>query len=317
MHCRIGAILPAVGGRAMVWGRWRGRGAIARRAADGLAIARVNRLVMPMIASVMGLGLVGCGEFFADLAELMDWPALASPHLMLGNPSEAATRTDMPQNYLIIKPQFALSYNRDRGTANWVSWQLNGDWLGEMERQDDFRPDPELPPGWPEVSAQTYRGSGYDRGHMAPSGDRTASRADNSATFVMSNMVPQAPGNNRGPWNDLENYCRDLVRQGQELYIIAGPAGQKRRIGPAAVVAPQSVWKVIVVLEQPGLDVGQVSEATRVIAVNMPNESAIEMQPWRSFVTSVDEIEALTNFDFLSKVDSDVQAVIEARLDGL
>lgn len=280
-------------------------GAIAKRAIWGIA------------AGVIGLGLAGCGEFFADLAELTDWRVMASPHLMLGNPSEAATRQDMPQNYLLLKPQFALSYNRDRGTANWVSWQLNGDWLGDVDRQDDFRPDPDLPPDWPEVTAQTYRGSGYDRGHMAPSGDRTASRADNSATFVMSNILPQAPGNNRGPWNDLENYCRDLVRRGQELHIIAGPAGQKRRVGPAAVVAPQSVWKVIVVLEQPGLGADQISEATRVIAVNMPNDSVIETRPWRSFLTTVDEIEALTNFDFLSNVDGDVQAVIEARVDGV
>ena len=116
-------------------------------------------------------------------------------HLTLGNPSDA--NTSDPNNYLIEKPEFALSYNCSTGTANWVSWQLNNSWLGNTERQEDFRPEPALPSGCYQVRPTDYRGSGFDRGHMTPSGDRTKSEPVNSATFVMSNMVPQTPANNR------------------------------------------------------------------------------------------------------------------------
>ncbi|NJN32856.1 MAG: DNA/RNA non-specific endonuclease [Synechococcales cyanobacterium RM1_1_8] len=272
-------------------------------------------VVLGAIALAGCLGLAGCGVV-ADLADLADLRLMTSPHLMLGNPSDAATRLELPNNYLLIKPQFALSYSRDRGTANWVSWQLNPDWLGEVDRQNNFRPDPDLPADWPVITSQDYRGRRYDRGHLAPSGDRTASIEDNSATFVMSNIIPQSPDNNRGPWSDLESASRQLVSQGRELYILAGPIGQQGRIGSAQVVVPQSVWKIIVVMEEPGLEAGEISEATRVIAVNLPNVSGIGNRPWQDFITTVDELEELTGFDFLSTVDDDVEAVIERRADG-
>lgn len=68
-----------------------------------------------------------------------------SPHLKLGNPSNANTN-DL-NNYLIEKPQYALSYNCETGIPNWVSWQLNSSWLGSVDRSEDFRPDSDLPTG--------------------------------------------------------------------------------------------------------------------------------------------------------------------------
>jgi endonuclease G len=114
-------------------------------------------------------------------------------------------------NYLMVKPQYVLSYNSKTNTANWVSWQLNRSWIGTADRQDNFRPDGTLPAAWYKVRPNDYTGSGYDRGHIAPSADRTRNEADNSATFLMSNMMPQVPELNRGVWGDLEEYCRELV----------------------------------------------------------------------------------------------------------
>src|SRR5689334_4771505 len=69
-------------------------------------------------------------------------------HLTLGNPSGATADVAQPTNYLMLKPQYALSYHRDRGIPNWVSWHLSNDWRGSAARQDDFRPDDTLPTGW-------------------------------------------------------------------------------------------------------------------------------------------------------------------------
>ena len=91
--------------------------------------------------------------------------AYASVHLEMGNPSGATSSTSNSTNYLMIKSQYALSYNNARRGANWVSWQLNRSWLGSAPRQNDFRPDSTLPSSWYRVSSSDYTGSGYDRGH--------------------------------------------------------------------------------------------------------------------------------------------------------
>src|ERR1043165_8205242 len=72
----------------------------------------------------------------------------AAEHLVMGNPSGATTDTNNPNNYLMQKQQYVLSYSRDRGTPNWVSWHLDSSWItGVADRQDDYRADTTLPSG--------------------------------------------------------------------------------------------------------------------------------------------------------------------------
>ena len=206
-------------------------------------------------------------------------------NLLLGNPSNAASSVASIDNYLMVKPQYVLSYNSKTNTANWVSWQLNKSWIGTADRQDNFRPDDALPAEAYKVRPNDYTGSGYDRGHIAPSADRTRNEADNSATFLMSNMMPQVPELNRGVWGDLEEYCRELVQQGKELYIIAGPVGRNGSIGRKEKIAvPAKNWKVIAVLDRQGLGMQGVTARTRTIAVMMPNDSSVKGKGWKSFV---------------------------------
>ncbi|GAB2959232.1 DNA/RNA non-specific endonuclease [Hymenobacter coalescens] len=241
----------------------------------------------------------------------------------MGNPSGATADATKPANYLLDQPQYAMSYHRDRGIPNWVSWHLSSAWLGSAARQDDFRADESLPSGWYRPGASSYSGSGFDRGHMCPSADRTASVADNSATFLMSNMVPQAPNNNQRTWATLEEYCRTLVGQGNELYIIAGAygtggtgsAGYKTTLDAGRVTVPRRCWKVIVVLPEGASDASRVSTGTRVIAIDTPNDNAL-LTTWGSYRTSVDAIEQATGYDLLSAVAPAVQTTVEARTDS-
>lgn len=171
-----------------------------------------------------------------------------------------------------------------------------------------------------------YSGSGFDRGHHCPSGDRTNTVADNSATFLMTNMMPQAPDNNQGPWEVLESYCRTLVSQGDELYIVAGGSGSggtgsnggtTTTIAGGHVAVPSQTWKVIIVLpDAGGNDVLRVTTATRTIAVIMPNVQGIRTANWKSYRVSVDQVEQLTGYDFFANVPVSVQSVIEARVDN-
>lgn len=264
----------------------------------------------------------GCSDLLKDLSAILNSPSAppptspgkpTNPHLFLGNPS-GATPADS-NNYLMVRPQYVLSYNSNKGIPNWVSWQLNRTWLGDVPRRDEFRPDDQLPPSWKLVKPSDYNNSGFDRGHMLPSGDRTRTVADNASTFVMTNILPQAPDNNRGPWAELEDYCRDLVRQeGRELYIIVGGAGTRKTIADGRVTVPASTWKVIVVMDRPGLGIEAVTPQSRVIAVEMPNRQGIREKDWQAFRVSVDQIEQKTGYDLLSNVPTGVQQVLESRI---
>ncbi len=244
-------------------------------------------------------------------------------HIAMGNPSGATNSISNENNYLMQKTQYALSYNRSRATANWVSWYLGPNWLGSAARQDDFRADATLPSGWYQVGSTSYSGSGFDRGHNCPSADRTSSVANNSATFLMTNMIPQAPNNNQQTWANLENYGRTLVNQGYEVYIImgcygtggTGSNGSANTINAGKITVPSNVWKVLVVLPQGTNDVSRVSTSTRVIAVNTPNINTISSS-WGTYRTSVDAIEAATGYNILSNVPASVQATIEATVDN-
>jgi endonuclease G, mitochondrial len=234
-------------------------------------------------------------------------------HLRLGNPSKA---TPDPltngNNFLIPSPQYTISYNNAKRTLNWASWQLNSGWTGDTPRQNNFRPNPALPDNWYKVKPSDYSGSGYDRGHMVPSADRDHSVADQSATYLMTNIVPQAPDNNQGPWAEFEIYCRTLARKGgKELAIIAGPYGSKGVLAKGKVNIPETVWKVVVVMDSPG----QVDEKTRVLALEMPNTQGIREANWRDYRVSVDSIESKTGYDLLSDLPSDLQAKLELQPD--
>lgn len=238
-----------------------------------------------------------------------------SEHLTMGNPSSAVTSITQPNNYLMEKPQYSMSYSRDNGGPNWVSWHLDPSWLGSAPRQDDFRADTTLPAGWYQVQATDFSGSGFDRGHMCPSADRTITITANSATFLMTNMIPQLPANTQGVWANLESYSRTLVSQGNELYIISGGQGLQYVIANGHVAVPAQTWKVIIVLPSGSNDVSRVNTSTRTIAVVIPNSGSIGTD-WRAYRVSVDQVEAITGFDFFSNVASDIQAVIEGRVDN-
>lgn len=242
--------------------------------------------------------------------------------LLFGNPSGATGVVSNENNYLMQKPQYSLSYNRSKATPNWTAWRLDSSWLGNVGRQDDFRPDTTLPLGWYQVTPEDYAEPVYDRGHMCPSGDRTNSVANNSATFLMTNMVPQIPANNQGPWEDFETYCRTLAGQGNEIYIMSGPVGNIGTIGATQqnrIVIPSATWKVVLVLPNGSNDLRRASSrATRVFGIIVPNQPPLNINdPWRPYRVTVDAVEYLTGYDFFSAIPKNTQELIERRRDTL
>lgn len=215
--------------------------------------------------------------------------AWAKVEAVIGNVKLASNKnliTDAPttdeSEIIISRKQYVISYNKDRRTPNWVAWKVTTKDFGSSGRSDVFTTDQDLEAyltqqdggGQHAVKSNDYVGSCYDRGHQAPSADRSDSTADNQATFMMSNMVPQTPYLNRVIWEHLESYTRDLVRrQGKTVYIIAGPIYDEDfgAIGPRSdIQVPSKEFKIVIALDA-GQTLADVNTKTDVISVVMPN----------------------------------------------
>ncbi len=237
--------------------------------------------------------------------------AQLSKHTTLGLP-EAASIGDV-NHWLLVKPQYVVSYNSTRKVPNWVSWQLNGAWLGDVTRASSFTPDPQMPNTVGQATNGDFDGSAYARGHMCPSADRTDTTGDNLATFVLTNVVPQAPTLNNGPWKGLENEERQMALAGKTVFITSGPIFGGTTIG-SGVSVPVATWKVVVVFDSGTAAAASLTEATQVIAVIMPNDTTAT-KVWTEYRTTVRAIEEKTGLDLLSDVATSVQDIVETRVD--
>lgn len=246
---------------------------------------------------------------------------LDNDNLLLGNPSSA--NSSSIYNYFLDRKYYVMSYNAPKNIPNWVSWHLDAQDIGTADRQNDFRSDSSLPSYWYKVSNASYSGTGFDRGHNCPSADRTNSIEANSSTFLMTNMIPQAPNLNRRTWANLEDYTRDLIRIGYEAYIVMGSYGNggigtngyKTQIDHGRIRVPSNLWKVIVIIPHGNNDLKRINASTRVIAINTPNSNGASSN-WRLYCTTVDAIEKATGYDLLSNLPYDIQRVLESRRDA-
>jgi endonuclease G, mitochondrial len=108
-----------------------------------------------------------------------------------------------------------------------------------------FHPDDHLPAA-DRAELEDYARSGYDRGHMTPSGDMPDAEAQEQS-FSLANMVPQTAALNRGIWERIESAVRGLARRRGEAYVVTGPAFQGtdiQQIGNGVLV-PSSTWKAV------------------------------------------------------------------------
>jgi endonuclease G len=239
-----------------------------------------------------------------------NWKQDLNPvHSNLGLPVDS----DSSDDYIIHRHAYSLSYNKELCVANWAAWNMNKDWFGSTDRFTDFLVDPALKPEFKKVYNEDYNNSGYDRGHIVRSADRTNTYDDNKSTFYMTNIYPQSPSLNQGPWAYFEDYCGKLCeQQNKELYIFAGGVFITKKKIRTFVTIPDSCYKIVVIMER-GQTAKDVDTNTTVIAVMMPNKSGINGTDWKLYKTSIDNIEQSTGYNFLSAVADSVQKIIETR----
>ncbi|HVX38173.1 MAG TPA: DNA/RNA non-specific endonuclease [Gemmatimonadaceae bacterium] len=231
------------------------------------------------------------------------------------------TDTDPSNDVIVARKEYTLSYNPQRGGPNWVSWDLSATHLGSTDRCNCFTQDTALTRQGvtPFTTLDYISGGQYDRGHMEPSADQSTTDTENATTFFLSNVLPQRHDLNAGPWEKLEIALRDSVRAGREAYVIAGgifaaDTGLGSLNGAGKIFIPDSTWKIIVLMPA-GEGLSDVHSASdiNVIAVNMPNVTAIINNDWTPYLTTVDKIQQSTGYDFLSALPESIQCQVEGR----
>lgn len=127
---------------------------------------------------------------------------------------------------ILLNRNFSVGYSYYFRQAKWALEIVDPDKrdLDEVERLDNFRPDYRVPKQF-RADLSDYAGSGYDRGHLVASANQNDENIQNSETFLLSNMSPQAPSFNRNKWRELEAFVRKLDRKPKvlETYVISGP----------------------------------------------------------------------------------------------
>ncbi|RYY39107.1 MAG: DNA/RNA non-specific endonuclease [Chitinophagaceae bacterium] len=225
--------------------------------------------------------------------------------LYLGNPTNARLSAEFSENYLMREIGYSEAYSASRGIPVWVAWHLQTEDQGPVSRQDDFRENPRLPASYYDVRTSDYTAN-FDKGHNCPSEDRTNTVAANSSTFLMTNMIPQAPRFNQGPWADMESYIRTQVLPNNEAYIYMGNYGAGGKgnsgvefttIGFGNVTVPKMVYKIVVIMPKGTDDRNRIDTSARVLAVDMPNDNTLygasgANSLWRSYMVPIDSIEA-------------------------
>lgn len=238
---------------------------------------------------------------------------LSSVHARLGIPTDG----DLADDFWMEKESYLLSYNPEKNLANWVIWRLDANDMGGADRSNRFRIDQSLPSSFLRVRTDDYRLTGYDRGHLCPSKERTRTPEENDSTFLMTNIHPQVPELNMGPWKALEEYEQSrAMRENEGLYIVAGPVfGRGTSFIGRGVAVPIASFRIVVPIPH-GESLSELSEDNDVIAVLMPNDAAVAGHAWRDYLVTVDEIEARTGYDFLSELPNALEATLESKLFG-
>jgi len=208
---------------------------------------------------------------------------------------------------LVTHNHFTLSYNEPYEQAEWVAYVLKREHLTQDNRRRPyFMEDPKIPSK--SADWRNYRGSGYDRGHLCPAGDRRFSEQAYNETFYTSNISPQNRDFNAGIWNLLEMQVRQWAKRYGEVVVVTGGILEEglTEIGEEDVDVPGYYYKVVT---RGGRD------NLKAIAFLMPAKDS--RAPIQRFVVSVDEIEKRTGINFFKELaparQEDLEKKIETR----
>ncbi|EKD4047567.1 DNA/RNA non-specific endonuclease [Vibrio parahaemolyticus] len=232
-----------------------------------------------------------------SLVTLLSFPTLAETcgqHLDKGIPSSNSDQ-------FLCRDGYAVGYNYNTKNADWVAYHITAESVNiTNKRSNAFQEDTEMP-DYARSTLADYKGSEYDRGHLAPSATMDFTQESMKQSFLMSNMSPQLPGFNRVGWRVLEEHVRDLANEYNELYVVTGPIyqGNEGTIGNGVVI-PSAFYKVIL---DPSFD--------EAIAFIVPHRD-VSSSELTNFITTIDEVERQTGLDFFAQTPDSIEDNMES-----
>jgi endonuclease G len=213
-----------------------------------------------------------------------------------------------PHTVVLNKKYFTILYDTQFRLPRYVEYNLTAEHLREsfVKRRNHFHTDNELEElGLKPVQPDDYKYSGYDRGHMAPSGDFAWSEEASEETFVMSNMAPQSPSLNRGAWEALENQVRKWACGEGQIEVFTGPILSKDMTSlPSGIPIPKQFFKVVLEETLPRKAIGFIM-----------NQSDRGSKTYLDRHVPVRELEKITGIDFFEKVESSQKTQLENQDD--
>lgn len=148
----------------------------------------------------------------------------------------------------LVSDSYIVVYSPTLRVPISADWVCAAQYLGATKREPSWRFSEDTRCPLPRATHNDYTRSGYDRGHMVPAADRSASISSMKSTFIMSNVCPQVPSLNRGEWKRWEDACRSYARNGHPLRVhvdaVWWPA-DTQRIGKHSVAVPHGFVKTI------------------------------------------------------------------------
>jgi len=244
--------------------------------------------------------------------------ALVETHCPAGAPRLLESIAHGP-TVLVARKGYVLSHSSVDRIPRWVCEKVTWAQLqGDLDRSDAFRADPALKPS-ERAELADYKGSGFDRGHMAPAANQMVDSVLKDETFFLSNMAPQVGRQfNQGAWRILEEWARDRVTKDSPVHVITGgffhdpqedePATADgtipyRTIGKGAVAVPTHFFKIVARQDAAG--------EWEAIAFVMENRPYQDSKAYRTSIQSVRWIEQRAAIDFFPDLDAVSQDRIE------
>lgn len=205
------------------------------------------------------------------------------------------------------------------GVPEWVAYEIRG-------RDTELPAGPKRPSPWisddPLAAAgiaptdDTYRNSGFDRGHMCMKqiGWRLGENADWN-THTTLNACPQIHAFNAGIWLDMENLTQEWADRYGVVWVICGPVFTHRAPakfigdeGEMRIGVPDAFFKIVIREDADG--------TLHILALVYPHRDIDRDDngeyPQAQYLTSIDQVEALTGLDFLTDLPDEAEDAVEA-----
>ncbi|XP_043576534.1 endonuclease G, mitochondrial [Chiloscyllium plagiosum] len=264
------------------------------------------------LAAGTGLGLT-LGIHRDPVDRLSGFPVIAAesgpPALYPPAPATEIVKFGFPAvPQLRSRESYVLAYDPRTRNAAWVLEQLDAGRLqhkGSERGRCEFREDPSVHE-YHRARNSDFKGSGFDRGHLAAAANHRHSQKCMDDTFYLSNVVPQNPNLNQNVWNNLEKYCRSLTKYNKNVYICTGPLYLPRLepdgkvyvkyevIGKNHVAVPTHIFKVVILEKHSG--------EIELQSYVMPNQPVQENIPLERFLVPIESIERASGVLFVSNI---------------